>query len=245
MDGLFQADIENRGIVFDPRTKLFAMITICVFVIGGVGAEHTPWISRIAGFAPIVLLFTAKQPKKAFLYGAVYCILETVQAFFFVNVQGIWQSLLTITFMVLLRLMPGIIMGTYLLSTTTVSEFIAAMERMHIPNAVTIPMSVMFRLFPTITEEFGAINAAMKMRDIRIGGKNAAKIVEYRIVPLIVCSVNIGNELSQAALTRGLGAKTKRTNVCRIGFHIQDLVLAICFLLPYILLILMSAGVIE
>ncbi|MCM1054000.1 MAG: energy-coupling factor transporter transmembrane protein EcfT [Bacteroides sp.] len=219
MNSIFQADIENRGLVFDPRTKLFVMITVCVFVIGGVGAEYTLWISRIMGFAPIVLLFTARQWKKSALYGIAYCGLEIVQTLFFVNVQGIWQSLLTVTFIVLMRLMPSVIMGAYLLAATTVSEFIAAMERMHIPNAVTIPMSVMFRLFPTIMEEFGAINSAMKMRDIRIGGKNAAKIVEYRIVPLIVCSVNIGNELSQAALTRGLGSKTKRTNICEIGFH--------------------------
>lgn len=244
MDGIFQADTENRGLVLDPRTKLFVMITICVFVIGGVGAELTPWISRIMGFAPILLLFTANRRKKAVLYGTVYCALEVVQAVFFVNVHGIWQSLLTLTFMVMLRLMPGVIMGAYLLSTTMVSEFIAAMERMHVPNAITIPMAVMFRLFPTITEEFAAINAAMKMRDIRVGGKNAAKIAEYRIVPLIVCSVNIGNELSQAALTRGLGAKTKRTNICDIGFRAQDIVLLLLFLSPYVLLILMSAGVI-
>ena len=54
----------------------------------------------------------------------------------------------------------------------------------------------MFRFFPTVLEEFAAINMAMKMRDIRIGGKNAGKFIEYRLVPLMVCSVNIGSELS-------------------------------------------------
>lgn len=64
-------------------------------------------------------------------------------------------------------------------------------------------------------------------------------------MPLIVCSVNIGNELSQAALTRGLGAKTKRTNVCDIGFRAQDFVMFILFLSPYVLLISMYAGVVK
>ena len=45
----------------------------------------------------------------------------------------------------------------------------------------------------------------------------------------------IGDELSAAALTRGLGAPVKRTNVCQIGFHIQDMIAvllcALCFAL--------------
>ena len=35
MAGLFTADIENRGLVLDPRTKLFVMITLVVFALGG------------------------------------------------------------------------------------------------------------------------------------------------------------------------------------------------------------------
>ena len=82
----------------------------------------------------------------------------------------------------------------------------------------------------------------MKMRDIRIGGKNVGKMVEYRLVPLMVCSVNIGNELSAAALTRGLSADTKRTNICKIGFHIQDIMIFIIMFVPYIWAILWKAG---
>ena len=35
--GLLQADVENRGIVFDPRTKMFLLLTIAIFVLGGAG----------------------------------------------------------------------------------------------------------------------------------------------------------------------------------------------------------------
>ena len=46
---------------------------------------------------------------------------------------------------------------------------------------------------------------------------------------------NSGHELSAAALTRGLGAPGRRTNLCRIGFHVQDLMAALfcvaCFAL--------------
>ena len=40
---------------------------------------------------------------------------------------------------------------------------------------------------------------------------------------MMICSVKIGEELSQAALTRGLGGPVKRTNICKLGFHAWDI----------------------
>ena len=124
---------------------------------------------------------------------------------------------------------PSIAMAYYVVTTTTVSEFIAGMERLHIPNQVTIPMAVMFRFFPTVMEEWHAIGDAMKMRGIRLRGGKAGSILEYRLVPMLMCSVKIGEELSAASLTRGLGGPVKRTNICDIGIHVQDaLMLLLC-----------------
>lgn len=63
-------------------------------------------------------------------------------------------------------------------------------------------------------------------------------MVEYRLVPLMVSVVKIGDELSAAALTRGLGAPVKRTNVCQIGFHVQDVVAILFCILCFILFLL-------
>ena len=49
-------------------------------------------------------------------------------------------------------------------------------------------------------------------------------MIEYRLIPLMVSVVKIGDELSAAALTRGLGAPVRRTNVCELGFHVQDII---------------------
>ncbi len=63
-------------------------------------------------------------------------------------------------------------------------------------------------------------------------------MIEYRLVPLMVSMVKIGDELSAAALTRGLGAPVKRTNICKIGFHVQDIVIILLFLLCFTLFFL-------
>lgn len=132
----------------------------------------------------------------------------------------------------------------YLLSTTKVSEFVLAMQRMHIPEAFIIPFSVMFRFFPTIFEEAESIGNAMRMRGIT--GKNFFKnpqaVLEYRIVPLMMSVVTIGNDLSAAALTRGLGNGKKRTSICRIGFHWTDFVLMLIVTAALLVFLLFSGG---
>lgn len=243
MSQLFQADVENRGIILDPRTKLFTMLTIVIFVIGGSGIISN-WMIRILAVIPLFLLCTVKKWGKALIYGLVFAIAWIYLLYFTDSIHGALRYLFIMTCVIVTRILPGLIMGAYMFSSTTVSEFIAAMRKMHVSNKISIPMSVMFRFFPTVIEEFFSINSAMKMRDIRIGGKNAGKFVEYRLVPLMVCSINIGNELSQAALTRGLSADSKRTNICKIGFHLQDILIMLIMLIPYIFAILKKAGVI-
>lgn len=107
--------------------------------------------------------------------------------------------------------------------------YMADRNTVNLSEAFIIPFSVMFRFFPTISEEAGSIGNAMRMRGIT--GKNFFKnpqaVLEYRIVPLMMSVVTIGNDLSAAALTRGLGNGKKRTSICKIGFHWKDFALMI------------------
>ena len=244
---LFSADIEHRGMVLDPRTKLAIILTLVIFVLGGTGGDirAVRIAAAVLSLLPAVLMLTAGQWKKAVVYGAVFGGMLTLQKLACPELKGAALSIAGMCVMVFVRLMPGLAMGAYTLSNTTVSEFIAAMHRMHVPQQITIPLSVMFRFFPTVLEEFSAINTAMKMRDIRIGGRHAGKLLEYRLIPLMVCSVNIGSELSAAALTRGLGVGVRRTNICQIGFHLQDFAVLLLTASVYVLWILGIAGVIA
>ena len=67
----------------------------------------------------------------------------------------------------------------------------------------------------------------MKMRGIAFGGGKITKMITYRLIPLLFSSISIGDELSAAAITRGLGAPVRRTNVCEIGFHVYDFLMMI------------------
>ena len=115
----------------------------------------------------------------------------------------------------------------YIIKSTTASECITALGRMHIGRQITIPLSVLFRFIPTMQEESAAIKDAMRMREVQFGTKkfwqNPADLIEYRYIPLMISVVKIGDDLSAAALTRGLDNPVRRTNITKVGFTAWDL----------------------
>ena len=124
---------------------------------------------------------------------------------------------------------PVMMVFAIIIKTTRVSEFLAAFEKMHIPEEITIPFSVMFRFFPTIGEEWDNIQNAMKFRGFALTLKNLitrpAFIYECSIVPLLSNTVIIADELSAASLCRGLGADTKRTSIVDVRMGIFDYII--------------------
>lgn len=239
-----QASVENRGLILDPRTKLLLLLTMSTFVLGGLTGDKLSFLLPCFCALPFVLLLTAKKFKTATMYIVVYGSAYLLNLFAAPHLSGVPAYLLLGCAGILTRFMPSIMLAAYVVSSMTVSEFTAAMQRMHVSEKIIIPMSVMFRFFPTVSDEFSSINAAMKMRGIGFGGKKWSKALEYRFIPLMTCSVQIGNELSAAALTRGLGGDVKRTNVCKIGFHVQDIIAILLCIVPYVCLILQLCGVI-
>lgn len=228
---------QKRGLVLDPRTKLFLLLTMAVFGLGGAGGSSVDAVLPFILLVPYPLLLLAGKWRWA-LFGVVaYVGSDLFMQYVSPHLSGVIAFIALGSCAILNRFLPSILLAAYLMTTTTVSEFTAAMQRMHVSEKIIIPLSVMFRFFPTVADEAASIGNAMRMRDIRMGGRNAAKMIEYRMVPLMACCVKIGDELSAAALTRGLGGTVKRTNICKIGFKVQDFVcLALC-VVPWVLLV--------
>lgn len=210
--------------LLDPRTKILLILTITSVIIGGGNDGLLVIVKPILTAVPLALFLAEKRWKSAVTYTLIYAAAYLGELLLVPLTQGFLNFIVVACCGIFSRFMPGIAMSSYLVNSTTVSEFMAAMERLHLPQKLTIPLSVMFRFFPTVTEEYGAIGDAMRMRGIRFGGGKPMKMLEYRMVPLMVSCVKIGDELSAAALTRGLGAPGKRTNICKIGFAAPDVI---------------------
>ena len=221
----------NRNVhsLLDPRSKLLLLFTSSVFVIGNAGEEWMTVFYWILVFLPVLLLFAEKEWMTGLIailiYVGSYYAQMTLQ-----NDLTMFQSFLALMLYIITKILPTVILARYIVKSTKVSEFLAAMNRMHVTEKLTIPISVIFRFFPTVVEESRAINDAMRMRDIEMGSKKAAEAVEYRMVPLIASCSIIGEELSAAAMTRGLDVGKKRSCIWNLKFGFADwAVMSLCF----------------
>lgn len=219
---------EGRAFL-DPRTKMLLVLTTATICVAGGNGFLTSLAKVLLSTVPFLLYLQERKWRTAFSYALVYTIAAYGGTVFIGRTYGMVNFVLVAVFMIVARFMPGFVMGSYLLSTTTVSAFMAAMQRMHIPQSVSIALSVTFRFFPTLKEEYLSINRAMKVRGVRFGGGKPFQMLEYRMIPMIISSMKISDELSAAALTRGLGSPKQRTNICQIGFGIMDIpMIALC-----------------
>lgn len=223
----------NVHSLLDPRTKLLLLFTSSVFVVGNAGERWMVVFYWILVYLPLLLLLAEREWVAALVAAAIYAGCYFAQMALQHDLTA-WESMLALLLYVITKILPTIILARYIVRTTKVSEFLTAMHRMHVTDKLTIPISVIFRFFPTVAEESGAINDAMRMRGIEMGAKKATEAVEYRLVPLIASCSTIGEELSAAAMTRGLDVGKKRSCIWNIRFRFFDWVIMIlcagCFI---------------
>ncbi|RCX18838.1 energy-coupling factor transport system permease protein [Anaerobacterium chartisolvens] len=113
--------------------------------------------------------------------------------------------------------------------TTETTDLIKALERIRIPRCVVVPLAVTLRFIPTIQSEFSAIRDAMNIRGIPIGAKgfltHPLKQTEYMLVPLLMRSARIADELSASCITRGINSARAKTSYKSITVSARDYML--------------------
>ncbi|MBR6070987.1 MAG: energy-coupling factor transporter transmembrane protein EcfT [Ruminococcus sp.] len=226
---------DNSVQKLDPRTKLCLLIAISLIMVGGktVGVEYI--LRVICAAIPFVLLLTVRHIKSALIYVMLLGLSVFCEGSVIPNISGAPNLILMILCGIISRFVPGYMMGWYTVRSTSVSEFMTAMDRMRVPYFITIPFSVMFRYFPTLGEEYRSIHDAMKMREIGQSVKNPFIYIEYVLVPIMMSTVRIADELSAASLTKGLCAGGKRTHICQISIKFYDWLLMLGSLVMIVL----------
>lgn len=128
----------------------------------------------------------------------------------------------------LLRLPIFLIMGSWFTKKINIGQLIASLESMRVPKGMVISLAVVFRFLPTVKKEIYTISNTMKQRNIGINIKNIVlhplRTCEYVIVPMLLRSITIADELSTSAITRGLDTTTKRTTIFETKIKINNIV---------------------
>lgn len=220
---------KNQAKVLDPRTKLILLILIATLTMSGDITGTKIYFRLILGLLPATLLAMDNEWKKSFIYAGLFSVGWVVESFLALQFTGVLGMVLLIISGLITRFVPSLVMGYFFIKTTQVDHLIAALHKWHVPSVMTIPTAVIFRFIPTIREEAASINNAMRIRNIngQMVLKQPIKYIEYRLVPMMSSVVRIGDDLSAAALTRGLGGKDRRTSIYDVGFHGVDIAILI------------------
>lgn len=198
---------------FDPRTELLLLVLANVVAF----TQHSLWVE--VTWVVLLLLVTTlcgcgkAAGRLAVLFGLClflqYCIFP------------IGPKILASSFTVLVsyarRAFPCLIVGTLIIQKTPVRELMAALRKCRIPQGLIIPLSVTIRYFPALKEEVGYIRDAMKLRRI-----HGLRKMECLLVPIMISAMKTAEELSAAAITRGIENPAHKTSMVEMRFGAQD-----------------------
>ena len=209
MNGSVEACITARPFKgtarLDPRTKFLLLIFLgCVSYF--VNGELTS-LALVSGVA--IFIAGGSRPRTAAKMLAAFVAVDILCALLTWVQIPIFSVIMSVFGVTVLKIIPIAGLGFWILATT--------------PQAVTIPLVVMFRYIPTLGIEYRQIKNAMAIRGIsdtylkRI--VHPVRTVEYILVPLLMRCLKVTDELAASGTTRGLELDTRREalNEVRMG----------------------------
>ena len=207
----------------DPRAKLYLLLlaNLMLFFHVGTGAEA----AATALF--LLLFFLSGKTKSGLRLSILYFGLLAVDLFVVPRAgEGVLLNLLSLVSVGVRMMLPCIITGAYAFSTTTIGELTSALRRMHVPESVIVPCAVVVRFFPTVGEDYRQIRAAMALRGIAEGKAalllHPMQSLEYILIPLLMNGNNVAQDLSVAALTKGIGLPGNHTCMTELRLTVWD-----------------------
>jgi energy-coupling factor transport system permease protein len=199
----------------DPRTKLLLLVAANV-----VAFTQRSLAIEIMWVAVLLLLLAASGCRRSTVKLALaFCLCLALQYLVFPYGPKWVASSLSLTLAYARKIFPCLIVGTLALRKTPIRDLMLALQRWHIPQSLIIPLSVTFRYFPAIKDEFGHIRDAMKLRNIR-----GVSQLECVVVPLMISATTTAEELSAAAVTRGIENPRPKTSLTTLRYRATDVI---------------------
>ncbi|MDD3394991.1 MAG: energy-coupling factor transporter transmembrane component T [Anaerotignum sp.] len=219
----------GRAFSLDPRTKLL-MVPIAGIAVFAVDNALTIFLMS---FLVAALLLLSGSYKTMFGFLMFFSVTLLLDSFAGATTNMTITILLLVLLYVFQRFAMLAMLGAYVAGTTKPAELICAMEKLGLPRQICVPLAVSFRFMPTIREEYGYLKDSMKIRgiDVTFTGflRHPAKVIEYTIVPLLMRSFRIADELAASAMVRGIDSGRKKTPLSELSLKAVDYFTVLCF----------------
>lgn len=208
----------------DPRTALLAT---CLLGIAAV-ISNRPEAAHAACAIGVLCALAAGAWRPCIALSAAYGLIAAVMAL----AEGAGNTTLVIAVVMLSYMAQKFVvlalLGISLSKLASMQDLLAALQAMGAPQAVLIPCMVVLRFFPTIRRDASHLMESLKTRRVLAGRgyalRHPALVCELLVVPLLMRSVRVSDELAASALVRGLGGETRPTMLHSLSFGVKDAV---------------------
>ncbi len=194
----------------DPRTKIMLIFIANIVAF----ANSSVYMETLIIVAISVLLLLCGCRKSSIKWIGFYGALLFIQYYLI----PVMPTFLAVMFSVLAiyarKLLPCMMIGGLIIKTIPVRLIILSLQKWKVPQKIIIPLSITIRYFPAIKEEVTHIKEAMKMRKI----KGVIRRMECMYVPMLISAANTAEELSAAAITRGIENPAPKLVLLIYGF---------------------------
>lgn len=208
----------------DPRTALLAT---CLLGIAAV-LSNRPEAAHAACAIGALCALAAGAWRPCIALSAAYGLIAVVMAL----AEGAGNTTLVIAVVMLSYMAQKFVvlslLGISLSKLASMQDLLAALQAMGAPQAVLIPCMVVLRFFPTIRRDASHLMESLKTRRVLAGRgyalRHPALVCELLVVPLLMRSVRVSDELAASALVRGLGGEIRPTMLHSLSFGVKDAV---------------------
>ncbi|EJF13901.1 cobalt transport protein [Oribacterium parvum ACB8] len=222
---------------YDLRTKFIVLMLVNLLLFLGNSIAYEAFLTLLCLF----VIISGGYIRPAVQYILLFTLSITVETIVVNRGHPFFLSLILFLVVIMRKFLPSVIIGKWILSSTSSSLAVATLQRMRVPKDALIMISVIFRCFPTIQEEWSNIYLAMKTRGISLDFYNFVHrpmlTMEYFFVPLFVSVMEIGDELSQSAIVRGIDAPVAKTCRHRIQMKTDDYMLLSLFFFVLVIVV--------
>ena len=135
--GLFLSTANNRGLVLDPRTKVLATLVVSTIMLGSYNVGPLLVVKPLLIATPFIMLALSYRFRSAITYLTLYGAASAVAAIAESCLTGVALFATLGISGIVRQFAPGIAMGTWLVTTTSVSEFMAACDRIRMRSSKT------------------------------------------------------------------------------------------------------------
>ncbi|MGO2111806.1 MAG: energy-coupling factor transporter transmembrane component T [Pseudoclavibacter sp.] len=207
----------------DPRTGML-LVVLCSAAVMGPGGLR---------FVPAVLVLGVALAAWEGSWGRVLGLAAAAAALWALGwvLPLLWPNAMTVTTAIacayLIRFAAAIGVGMHVIATTSPTRLAAALRAWRVPRPVSVVLGVMLRFFPVVVAESAAVLDAMRLRGL-VGTRGLVRhpilSIERFAVPMIAASLRASEDLSSAAILRGLGSHRVPTAMNPPRFGAADLV---------------------